>query len=123
MWGRCELTFWGEGRGAQVWAHRVWVQGHKQRGALGLRCGPALQRDYEPVESSLDLQEGVSEEGWVSPTPDTEQENQHSTTISPAGGTHSQTVAAQACWPPTPLSGLRAVLPMQLAMRGPVMWF
>lgn len=53
----------------------------------------------------------------------TEQENQHSTTISPAGGTHSQTVAAQACWPPTPLSGLRAVLPMQLAMRGPVMWF
>lgn len=49
------------------------MQGHKQQRALGLHCGPALQRGFEPDESSLDQQEGVSEEDSASPTPDKEQ--------------------------------------------------
>lgn len=69
---RFELTFWEVGQGAQVWVHQALVQGHKQQKALGLHCGPALQRDFELDENSLDQQEGVSEEDWVSPTPDKE---------------------------------------------------
>lgn len=59
----------GVGQGAQVWVHQVLVQGHKQQTTLGLQCGPALQRDFAPDESSLDQQEGASEEDWASPTP------------------------------------------------------
>lgn len=64
-----KLTFLGVGQGEQVWMHQALVQGHKQQRALGLHCGPALQGDCEPDESSLDPQEGVSEEDWASPTP------------------------------------------------------
>ena len=66
IWRRLGLTCWGVVRGAQVWIRQVMVQGRKQQKA------PGLQRDFEPDESSLDRQEGVSEEDWASPTPDKE---------------------------------------------------
>ena len=112
-----ELTFWGAGQGAQVWAHQEEAQDHKQKRAPSLRCGPAGQMDFEPDESSSDLQEGVSWAGWASPSPEGGQRSQSNQNLQQVA------VTAQACWPCPPFSGLRAVLPLQLRMRGTVMWF
>lgn len=116
------------GLGAEVWVHQVLVQCHKQLRALELHCGPALQRDFEPDGSSLDLQEEVSEEDWASPTPEKEHTCKkkfcffkklqkistrwHSQSDNFIIGLHSVL-----------LSGLWTALTMQLAMRGTVMWF
>lgn len=86
------------GLGAKVWVHQVLVQCHKQLRALELHCGPALQRDFEPDGSSLDLQEEVSEEDWASPTPDKEHTcKKKNLNLSPPGGTHSQTISSEGC--------------------------
>lgn len=41
----------------------------------------------------------------------------------PPGGTHSQTITAQTCRSCPRLRCIRAALPVQLTMRGAVMWF